>query len=216
MLTPNEDIIPITYASGTGGNFLCHFIVSATRKYNIPLRLSENGNAHLGLKDINGSSLGTAESDINKIEYLLNTPPNPGSVKPYYTLAHISDINLVNTYFKKSIRITYDLSDTEELTYVYFGKWFTDDSKKENVIHNTISSSRLHVHRWLRKFNKLDMPNVLFISWKELYKGDPEELILKISKFTHIDTIKFSVDDLIKWRNATNKCIETFERSEIT
>ena len=25
----NEDIIPITYMSGTGGNFLCHFILSA-------------------------------------------------------------------------------------------------------------------------------------------------------------------------------------------
>ena len=215
MLIPNEDIIPITYASGTGGNFLCHFIVRASRKSNITLKLSNNGNAHRGLKDIEGSSLGTIKPDIEKIDHLLSTLPNSGSIKPYYTVAHISDIELVNKYFKKSIRITYDVNDVEELSYVFFGKWFVDDSKKENVISNTISSSKLHVYRWIGKFNNInDMPNILFVSWKELYKGNIEELIHKISNFTQIDPTSFSADDLMQWRNATYKCIETYSKQE--
>ena len=45
-ILPTEDIIPVTFIGGTGGNFLCHFIVSAKRNIKNIIELSEHGNAH--------------------------------------------------------------------------------------------------------------------------------------------------------------------------
>jgi hypothetical protein len=55
-----------------------------------------------------------------------------------------------------------------------------------------------------------DMPNVLFISWKELFKLDMDELIAKISKFTSINAENFSKDSIVHWREKTQYCLDTF------
>jgi hypothetical protein len=145
--------------------------------------------------------------------------------KPYYTNAHIFDINLLSAYFKKFIRITYDLDEIEELATIFYGKWFIDhhgnkredegNTSKLNQVIISPEQKKIHFKRMYIKFNTLftkleNMPNVLFISWKEFFKGNIEELITKISTFTDINPNNFSRESLIHWRTKTQYCIDTF------
>jgi len=209
-MLPTEDIVPITYMSGAGGNFLCNFIVSAKRNIKTVIELSEHGNAHGGMRDIDPSSRGINWSDKDKIDYLLHqlTNPNPSIEKPYYVNCHVKDINLISNTFKKSIRIIYDLDDVKEIAVVFYGKWKIDEDKIKPF---SIAKSNIMIRSFQSKFTKLDnMPNVLFISWKELFKGNIEELIIKLSTFTEIDSNNFSCESLMHWRNKTQYCIDKF------
>jgi hypothetical protein len=58
------------------------------------------------------------------------------------------------------------------------------------------------------------MPNVLFVSWKELLNGNINDLISKISMFTNINKDKFSTESLIYWRDKTQYCIDKFANIE--
>jgi hypothetical protein len=132
--------------------------------------------------------------------------------KPYYTSVHIADLNIINTYFKKSIRITYDPDDIDELIKVFYGKWFIDEDKGrlwKNIKISFMSSAKTYQS----KFTKLEnMPNVLFVSWKELFKGNIEECISKLSIFTSIDKDNFSRESLMHWRDKTKYCIDKFTK----
>jgi len=213
-MLPNEDIIPITYMAGTGGNFLCHFIISAKRNIKTVIKLSEHGNAHQhNLRDISGHPAGIPDPDIEKINFILSGLLRDTAEKPYYTPSHITDINLINDNFKRSIRITYDLDDISEIATVFYGKFVVDtyDPIKHNFMKQTPRTIKHGAISWKSKFTKIEnMPNVLFISWKELFKGNVEELISKISIFTEIDTNNFSRESLIHWRNKTQYCIDKF------
>lgn len=228
-MLPTEDVIPITYMGGTGGNFLCHFIVSAKRDIQNIIELSEHGNAHHRcLKDMFGPPYGPSQSDKDKINFIFteleNKSVNFFIQKPFYTISHINDIDLINTYFKKSVRITYDLDDTEELATIFYGKWFIDHYENEGSINKLnqviipLEQKKIHFQRMYRKFNwfiKLEnMPDVLFISWKEFFKGNIEELITKISTFTDINPDNFSRESLIHWRTKTQYCIDTFSETK--
>ncbi len=235
-MLPTEDIIPITYMGGTGGTFLCHFIVSAKRNIQTVIELSEYGNAHKNnLKDLYGDMDGgpaapnqpkidTVFAEIEKINHgVTGSPPLQA---PYYTTSHIVDVNLINTYFKKSIRITYDTDDHTETSIVFYGKWYIDqrnqwaiegdiDKLNEFKPSNPKKSHALSSKMFQSKFTKLEnMPNILFISWKELFKGNIEELITKISTFTDINPDNFSRESLIHWRTKTQYCIDTFSETK--
>jgi hypothetical protein len=211
---PNEDIIPITFMGGTGGNFLCHYIVSAKRNIKAIIELSEHGNAHQNcLKDCFSPPYGIPQPDDEKINFILTQSPHCGAEKPYYTSSHITDINLINYNFKRSVRITYELDDINEISIVFYGKFAVDtyDPIKHSHMKQTPEIIRRGAKSWQSKFTKIEnMPNVLFISWKELFKGNIEEFITKLSIFTEIDTNNFSRESLIHWRNKTQYCIDKF------
>jgi len=231
-MLPTDDIIPITYIGGTGGNFLCHFIVSAKRNVK-NIKLSEHGNAHQGnFKDIYGPNVGPNVSDQYKIDFIMsqleqiNQKDIPGMTvikKPYYTSSELIELDLINSHFKKSIRIIYDNDDHNELCSVYYGKWFIDDRKQiplEGGFNFEGELNQLNLKKIFETtyinfsllFSKREnMPNVLFISWKEIFKGNVEELITKISIFTHINMEQFSKEILIQWRNKTQYCIDKFK-----
>lgn len=214
---------------GSGGNFLCHFIVSAKVNYNQVISLSTYGNAHRdSMKDVASLPAGFDISDQTKIEYVftqLESDPQgyPGTkhplIKPYYTALHIQDINKINNNFKKSIRITYDHDDINELVAVYHGKWFIDEVNR-NITPKMSDSAHLYFTK--KNFNRMNkffckienMPNVLFISWKELFKKDIGDIVTKLSTFTHIDIANFSSEALINWRDKTQYCIDTFNKKE--
>jgi len=208
---PTEDIIPITFIGGTGGNFLCHFIVSAKRNIKNIIELSEHGNAHKNcLKDVSGLNFGVSYPDHKKIDSILSsTLIYDMAKKPYYTSSHIDDINLININFKRSIRIIYELDDVQEISTVFYGKFYIDESNTPFKSHNKFN--KLNLIRWQSKFNYIEnMPNVLFISWKELFKGNIKELITKLSIFTEIDINNFSRESLMHWRDKTQYCIDKF------
>jgi len=203
---PNEDIVPITYMGGTGGQFLCHFIVSAKRNIkDVLVNLSEYGNAHRNnLSDISSSGkFGILSSDVDKINYMLLKKPNFDAAPPYYTAAHLVNMDLVNTNFKKSIRIIYDSDDIGQLVTVFFGKCEGKRSFDKYLLKLFTS----HLDQFS---NKEDMPNVLFISWKELFNGNIDTLIQNISTFTNINSDNFSKESINYWRTKTQYCIDTF------
>ena len=214
-MLPTEDIIPITFMSGSGGNFLCHFIVSAKRNIHDIIELSTHGNAHaFSLKDLDTFSKGINWPDKDKIDFLLSQSPDTTIKKPYYVSCHIKDVNLIKNTFKKSIRIVYDLDDLEEITTVFYGKWAIDDSQKIRPIYKKEFYMR-DIRKQHQNFNKIaDMDGILFISWKELFKENIEEFISKLSIFTGIDKDNFSRESLMHWRNKTQFCINTFNKIE--
>lgn len=212
-MLPNEDIIPISYMSGTGGNFLCHFIVSAKENNKERVLLSHFGNAHgHGLKDINANIGTSSATDISTINNILSTIVDPLVKKPYFAPAHLFDINTINKYFKKSIRIIYDTDDIEEIAIIFYGKWIRQSKEfKTTEIPQLITL----IHDNAKFFKKeKDMYNVLFVSWKELFKGNIDELIQKLSTFTHINSDNFNTESLIHWRTKTQYCIDTFTKNE--
>ena len=212
-MLPTEDIIPISYMSGTGGNFLCHFIVSAKRNIQDIIELSKYGNSHdHGSKDIAGPPYGITMPDHVKIDFILNNEKSVKVEKPYYTNAHIVDVELINSAFKKSIRITYDPDDISDISAAYYGKFRVDVRKtKLSINHPANLEVTLLQSKFNEKFKKNEnMPNVLFVSWKELFKENIDDLITKLSIFTDINAENFSKESLIHWRNKTQYCIDTF------
>jgi len=211
---PNEDIIPITFMGGTGGNFLCHFIVSAKRNIKTVLELSKHCNAHENcLKDAFSPPWGHSQPDKQKVDFILTQQPHPEAEKPYYVSSHVVNINLINSNFKRSIRITYDLDDISEIAPVFYGKFMVDtyDPVKHSIMRQTPEYIKRGAQAWQSSFVKMEnMPNVLFISWKEFFRGNIEELITKLSIFTGIDSTNFSRESLIHWRNKTQYCIDKF------
>lgn len=212
----SEDIIPVTYMGGTGGSFLCHFITNAKLNDKNLIVLSVNGNTHYAVnREIENPQQGVSKPDMDKINFIFEQDLDPTLTKPCYTNAHITDLKLITQYFKKSIRITYDLDDVNELCNVMFGKWYVDDVLGGKIAINqtyTKSTIKLGFLGWITKFNKQDIPNMLFISWKELFKGNIDELINKLSTFTDINTDNFSKESLIHWRNRTQQCIDKYSK----
>jgi hypothetical protein len=217
-MLPNEDIIPIAYFGGTGGYFLCHLIVSAKTNSNSLLRLSKYGNAHNGLLDLPEDSLELDKildiPELDKIKMISELSIAEGAIKPYYYPVHIFDLALISNYFAKAITITFDTDDIDELSCVYLGKWYVDASRQYTDASN-LSENKSIFKSWfykqLREYpNKQSFQNILCVSWKELFKGNIDELITKLSIFTNIDSQQFSKETMINWRDKTQYCIDTF------
>ena len=133
-----EDIIPITYMGGTGGNFLCHFIVSAKINVNHKISFSDHGNVHIfGMRDLETLPTGIFDNDQEKLDYLfLHLPQEQPAfghqlIKPYNVALHLLDIDLINSNFKKSIRITYESDDINDIANSYYCLLYTSDAADE-------------------------------------------------------------------------------------
>lgn len=216
----NADIVPITYNGGTGGTYLCHFIVSA--KYNdydkYKLHLSPHGNAHGSANDfppIPPLPAGQWRTDAQKIEYVLEHLSPNNKTRPYYTPLHLVDTEIISNNFLKSIRIIYDSSDIDELVNVFLGKYIVDAkniTKNEIYIHepnlrtNMVKYSKFYIYE--KKYDT----NMLFISWSELYSLDPDILVNKLHNFTYIPKENFSIGQLLEWRNATKQGAENVQK----
>jgi hypothetical protein len=217
-MKPTEDIIPIAFMGGSGGNFLCHFIISAKRKDKTLPILSEHGNVHndYNYKDLDGPALGPKDPDSEKLKFLLSqeisdnvklTPP------PYYTVVHFTETKLLATNFKKAIKIIFDKDDVNDIATSFVAKYQIDtlgesnDPKQLNIMN---VASQLSIFKWHKYFLKEDYSNILFISWKELFLGDIDQLINKISEYTGIESDYFLKDSLIMWRIKTQQGLDNF------
>lgn len=208
-----HEVVPITYMGGTGGNFLCHLIVSAKRKIKTIPELSRYGNSHIAcFKDIIGPPHGIDEDDLVKLDWLINCSYPDYTSSPYYTAAHIKNANLLSEHFKKSVRITFDSDDIISVSSAFLGKYFVDEMKID--LNNISSYKSLAMNKLtssLPFFQKDEsLSTTMFISWKELFNGNAETLIYKLSEFTEINSTDFSTDALMHWRDKTKECIDTF------
>jgi hypothetical protein len=209
----NKDIIPVMYMGGTGGHFLSAFI-RAARSYDEPLlsffNLSNNGNAHRSRIDL-GSAGGVAVPvDVQIATILKKNLTDP----PCYPPMHLIDTDAVMQVFERAIKITYDGFDIYEIANIYFIKWGIDEGNfKITNMDEYIEKLRMVFmitfkhHRYFRpNYNYKD--RLLNISWKEIYKADADDLILKLSQFTNIPKQNFPKQELEEWRRRTTKGID--------
>jgi len=223
-MTLNEDIIPVTYMSGTGGNFLSKFITMAKNNSKDYLQLSKHGNAH-GLEntELSGSGIGptqpkTEKSDDDlKIKKILSNTPKENTSPIYYPCDHIVDLERCMKFFKKSIRITLEQRDIQDVAFSYTGKFEIDhrENDKKTAMFNLKWHAFVYISQYAKHFtDNIQLPNVLYISWKELMYNDPIILINKLHNFTLIPKENFNVENLINWRKATISCIETISTAK--
>ena len=199
--------------SGTGGNFLCSFIIAAKTNNQSSFQLSEHGNMHSNaIKDIATPAHSIEYIDQHKINSIIEAPIN-SNITPYYTSSHIVDLQLVHTYFLKSIRITYTTENVPEIGYTYVGKFFSDEKHYIKNMPVLYKMTINNLYKYQPQFTPQTVPNVLYISWDELYKDDISSLLVKISKFTSIDIDKFNISNIKHWRERTNNGIKQIQQS---
>ena len=216
-MKPTDDIIPIAFMGGSGGNFLCHFIISAKRKDKTLPILSEHGNVHNdhNYKDLNGPALGPKDPDSEKLKFLLSQEISD-KVKPppYYTVVHFTETKLLATNFKKAIKIIFDKDDIDTISINFITKYQVDtlgEPYDPIRLRSMRMFTRMSIAKWHNYFLKEDYPNILFISWKELFLGNINDLINKISEYTGIESEYFLKDSLIMWRIKTQQGLDNFK-----
>lgn len=194
-----QNIIPIVYCTGSGGQFLAAFLTSA--KLNDPnvIQLSRFGNAHGSIKDIKETHFNSVTDILIRVKKI--------SVYPGYVPFHGIDMPLVRESFDKIIKIQYDHDDIEELAKIFTGKWGLDDGGSSfDKLQSTYEWSISNLQKYTSQFDS-DTMNDMCISWKELYKNDPNILINKLSEFTGYATYRFPVEKLNEWRRLTEICV---------
>ena len=217
----NKNIVPITFIAGTGGRFISYLINSAKAIESTPLKLSKYGNAH-AIWDLEIEIASTPFNNLTssaenakfffssfamarkKVNYTKNNP------LPYYGSCHTDDVEGLLWYFDKVINISFDVEDIHNIALVFAGKAYVDDANindtavLKQLYSNTIT---LLINSVRRPKPELE-PNLLNISWKDIYQNDPTKLIHKLSEFCNIPHEKFRIDELIEWRNRTSNCIK--------
>lgn len=208
------DIIPISYAGGTGGSFLSSFIWYAQIADNSEWQFSESGNAHnLERPYVPGLRNDNMFDDNKKLITALIDAPLQSDV--VYVKTHIWDMDLILEHFDKAIKINYSAQDVSDIATCFILKWGFDD---KNISETEVKKDRewfawhlfgKALHRF-RPRPELE-PRVTNISWKELTTSDPKLLIDKLSKFTNLPVENFQINQLIKWRELTKSCIQRFK-----
>jgi hypothetical protein len=199
-----NDIIPITFAGGTGGAMLTQLLIKAKKLDFSDITLSKNGNAHSNLEDIEPCTLGIPNSDIDKITHIMNANVL-GKVAPYFVSLHLKDLNMFSKYFNKIIRITYEDDDVEDLAYIFVMKNNVDIGEITDLDYLTkFNQRKLFLKMYQPYFKHLESnDNILYVRWKEIYNGNESELINTLADFTSIPKINFNENLINNWRHVT-------------
>lgn len=192
---------------GTGGHFLTGFLIDARNNTLDTASLSKNGNAHLTNRDIPNCQLSIIDSDKQKIDYVLASIVSETSKPPYFVPLHVLDISFCVDNFDKTIRITYNSNDILELSTIFLAKNLIDTAELDPSLYESKLREREYFLRSrLEFFKSITNPNVLNVSWKELFKGDVELLVNKLSTYTCIPSENFNLQNLKIWRSLTEQC----------
>ena len=208
----NSNITPITYAPGTGANFLSYFITSANDPNPPKMILSDDGHAHFAAAlyphYMGGLYRGFKEQTINHINHFLSIDTSHYPIKKFYPVAHMKDFALLTEYFEKLIVILYDNDDIETVGKIYLGKWARHVEPYEDIkvlYQNILRSLKFYKDLYFKYNPKLE-PATCFVHWKEIYVYDTSILISKLSKFTSTPEQNFNVENLNTWRESTREC----------
>jgi len=227
----NNFNIPITYAGGTGGNFLSSWLNAASLNDQSALNYSEYGNAHKtninilyggGMNVSTGINLSDHISEEEKIK-LINDEINKYHLKFFAT--HMANKNLLLNFFEKTIMITYEKSNIEEIAITYVIKWAKDDDSPTvkkwideqlkvktypELYSNLEKYQKVSLLRFLPEFTEEDNENIIYVSWNNLYNDDYHVLVNKLSNQLDIPKDNFNLENLFKWRELTLKGIKKF------
>lgn len=220
----NRDIVVISYFGATGGNFVQAYLNDAKNNKHIPISYSTYGNAHQYKNDLPvGMFHMKTPSDEEKVKTILSTDPIINTVPPYFVRAHIADINYLSTVFEKNIRITYDINEMDTLFYIGIGKIFNDMNlytsdegnfyKKINIpyLQNLMNEKRQLHNKGIEFYSNFFINDghstVLYLPFNELLNACEVQVTKKLSDYTNVPYDNFNIDNLRKWRELTNFCI---------
>ena len=235
MNKKHANIIPISFIAGSGGRFVSYLINSAKCTKPVQIQLSEHGNAH-DLWNLNielcttpfpipfpvGEHakffFNTFHSHFTNFSFKVDPKCRPKSEYekmnplPCYGSCHTNDIDGLLWYFDKAIHIAFDADDVHDIAIAFIGKQMIDDRKTYDV--KAFNKQYHHYFQYLTesldsRTVRADLePNLLNLTWKDIYVNDPTKLIEKLSTFSNIPYEKFKLHDLIEWRLRTKNGIQ--------
>ena len=222
----NNNIIPISFIAGSGGRFISYLINSAKCTKPVQLQFSERGNAHdLWNLEIELATtpfpipfpvgehakifFNVFHRHIRDKEYVKMNP------LPWYGSCHVEDIDALLLYFNKAIHIGFDAEDVFNITLTFLGKRIIDDVRVTDMKYIKLRYSQYFTYltdSLISRTVRTDLePNLLNLTWKDIYVNDPTILIEKLSNFSSIPYEKFKLHDLIEWRRRTKNGIEEIQ-----
>jgi hypothetical protein len=179
---------------GTGGRFLGAFLYAAREQCPLKMFTKRGSACYLPQDRYKGSVLGVGYAPNIHISKLLE---NPVLEITQYIPCHMTDCQLLSTYFSKVIEITFTADDYDKLRQIFYCKWSIDEG------HG-------------KKFTDIEFDNIYFkpqksshqllsVSWQELMFQPPAIFIQHLSEFTLIPASNFPLHALENWRSLTLK-----------
>ena len=201
-----DDIIPIIFMGGTGGNFLSAFLSDARDNKKIKYELSKHGNAHRVVKDPIPTPPSTVVTESSLIiDKLLNTPAND---KVSFVAVHINNVTLATLYFSKIIKTFIEEQNKLEVAISFYLKLVADELSCRS---DDTARRILFMNEFPELINKgSDSTQVLDIGWEEIVRGSEVALVKRLSDFTSIPEANFNVQNLLTWREITLAGIKSF------
>lgn len=195
-----NNIIPIRYINGTGGNFIAKFLQYAFDNKPIPNFFSYHGNAHAIPSNI--IHLENLNTEANK-QKILEISKKLYNETIIFAAVH-SYKEFEENFFLKYINITYRLSSAINLSKVHHYKFVVDENVSKELIESVFERNIISYYLKRNKFHQhIYKKNICNLDWESEILGNPELLINKLSKFTNIDRNNFDLETLTIWQNKT-------------
>ena len=105
---------------------------------------------------------------------------------------------------------SYDKLDFLEIASALTMKTFyTKNREVERIVKET-NYNTVMMQIYMKQVVKTDNDNILYVSWANLYKDDPKNLISILHSFTNIPKENFSIEIISQWRTLTMKSIQKY------
>jgi hypothetical protein len=214
-----ENIIPVTFFGGTGGNFLSSFLSHALAKDYSLMSINESGNMHSNRDSYTNVGLFIDTTGHINLRKILRDRDKDKELR--FPSTHIADPSLALKYFKKVIKTYFTDDQYLEIMGVFYLKnnYFLKEpvdfsASEERDILLRFINRRIEEKKEFTRLceNCPDLePNLLNVSWSEMVYEDPNNLIEKLGVFTGIPVENFNIINLLEWRRLT---IEASERAK--
>jgi len=213
-------IMPVTFFGGTGGHLVRSLLISAKTGYEGLWEFSPYGNAHWAPAEQYNGSFNIPHGvsvDISQIMSMIhNTKIYFNPLETYYEQFHLVSIRDLMSHFAKAIRICYDYKDVKEISLAMLAKSGIDGGRIKNPedqaeLRKFFMARQVLGIKHCKDFQIFTQDNrVCCITWNMLLTGAPEQLFDQLSEFTRLE--KFSLDNLLQWRELTLKGISDMEQ----
>jgi len=203
-----EDIIPINFINGSGGNFLSTWLTLAKYNNQQKVEFTQYGGMHTDrYVEVPKFGAGLSVSLDAKLEYLKSFDflQNFEERYPPYFISIHANVKELKNHFSKVINITFKDNNIPDISACFLLKYFGNFTKiNATEFKNFCTTVRSNYINFL----PIEDVKICNLFWTELYLAEPLDLINKLSKFTDIPIINFNVDNLLSWRNKSTETIE--------
>jgi hypothetical protein len=211
-------ITPITYFGGSGGHLLRSLLIASKLKNDTLWEFSPNGNAHKAPKEKFNRPLSSVHGMSVTIDEILKLVKDTDVFREpdtmYYHQFHFVDLDQLMKHFSRSIRICYSGKDIREIGLVMTAKHAIDggDVNSDNlpVLKKYFAGRVFAGHKLCSRFQPVDADNILCVEWDTLLRGNVDQLFDQLHTFTGLE--KFSLDNLLTWRELTLKTISNMQK----